>query len=182
MKDKSDRSSYFPLIEKRYEQPMKYWFSVMEKLKDKKYPEQIRYLKENYGFSQAHANALVMYSRGSKSSKRFSSPYEYFKKIDKQQAKTMKSIFRVLQKKYPKLELVVAWNKPMLKFGEKYIFGASETKNYILIAPWDTKAIKRLAPKLKEYTVLKKTIRVPNDWKPDSKLLVELVKNQLKNP
>ena len=70
----------------------------------------------------------------------------------------------------------------MLKLGEKYIFGASETKNYILIAPWDTKAIKRLAPKLKEYTVLKKTIRVLNDWKPDSKLLVELVKNQLKNP
>lgn len=182
MKNKSDRSSYFPLIEKRYEQHMKYWFSVMDKLKDKKYPEQIRYLKENYGFSQTHANALVMYSRGSKSSKRFSKPDEYFKKIDKQQAKTMKSIFKVLQKKYPKLELVVAWNKPMLKLGEKYIFGASETKNYILIAPWDTKAIKRLAPKLKEYTVLKKTIRVPNDWKPDSKLLVELVKNQLKNP
>ena len=35
MTDKSERSSYFPLIEKRYEQPMKYWFSVMEKLKDK---------------------------------------------------------------------------------------------------------------------------------------------------
>lgn len=180
MADKSERSSYFPLIEKRYEQPMKYWFSVMEKLKDKKYPEQIRYLKENYGFSQAHANALVMYSRGSKSSKRFAKPDEFFKKIDKQQAKTMKAIFKVLQKKYPKLELVIAWNKPMVKLGETYIFGASNTKNYILIAPWDTKVLKRLAPKLKEYEVLKKTVRVPNDWKVDSKLLIEMVKDQIK--
>lgn len=180
MTHKSERSSYFPFIEKRYEQPMKYWFSVMEKLKGQKYPEQIRYLKENYGFSQVHANALVMYSRGSKSSKRFDKPADFFKKIDKQQAKTMKSIFKVIQKKYPKLELVVAWNKPMLKLGETYIFGAANTKNYILIAPWDAKVLIKLAPQLKEYEVLKKTVRVPNDWKPDAKLLIAMVKDQIK--
>ncbi|MEY4379793.1 MAG: hypothetical protein RLZZ378_196, partial [Actinomycetota bacterium] len=129
---------------------------------------------------QAHANALVMYSRGSKSSKRFAKPDDFFKKIDKQQAKTMKAIFKVLQKKYPKLELVIAWNKPIVKLGETYIFGASNTNNYILIAPWDTKVLKRLAPKLKEYEVLKKTVRVPNDWKVDSKLLIEMVKDQIR--
>lgn len=39
----------------------------MAELVDQKYPEQIAHLRENYGFAQAHANALVMYSRGSKS-------------------------------------------------------------------------------------------------------------------
>ena len=40
----------------------------MKRLAGKRYPEQMAYLRENHGFSQAHANALVMYSRGSTSS------------------------------------------------------------------------------------------------------------------
>ena len=56
--------SFFPAIEKKYGQPMSYWFDQMEQVADRKYPEQIAFLKENHGFSQAHANALVMYSRG----------------------------------------------------------------------------------------------------------------------
>ena len=60
-----DRASYFPAIEKKYGQPMAYWFDVMAELAERTYPEQISYLRENHGFTQAHANALVMYSRGS---------------------------------------------------------------------------------------------------------------------
>ena len=66
-----DRSSYFPAIEKKYGQPMSYWFDQMDQIKDRKYQEQIDFLRENHGFSQAHANALVMYSRGSTSSRRY---------------------------------------------------------------------------------------------------------------
>ena len=62
------REAHFPAIEKKYGEKMAYWFKVMAKLEGKKYPEQIAHLRENYGFSQAHANALVMYSRGSESS------------------------------------------------------------------------------------------------------------------
>ncbi|MGA1594869.1 MAG: DUF4287 domain-containing protein, partial [Ilumatobacteraceae bacterium] len=51
-----DRSEYFPAIERRYGQPMSHWFSVMEELADQRYPEQIAFLRENHGFSQAHAN------------------------------------------------------------------------------------------------------------------------------
>ena len=40
---------------------MKYWFQVMKDLEGLKYPEQVAFLKEEHGFSQAHANALVMY-------------------------------------------------------------------------------------------------------------------------
>jgi len=57
------REAHFPLIEKKYGEPMKYWFKVMATIKDKKYPEQIAHLRENYGFSQAHANALVIQLR-----------------------------------------------------------------------------------------------------------------------
>ena len=64
------REAHFPAIEKRYGEKMAYWFKVMKEVKGLKYPEQIAHLRENYGFSQAHANALVMYSRGSTSSKR----------------------------------------------------------------------------------------------------------------
>jgi len=45
------REAHFPLIEKKYGEQMKYWFKVMATIKDKKYPEQIAHLRENYGFS-----------------------------------------------------------------------------------------------------------------------------------
>jgi hypothetical protein len=43
--DRSKRESHFPAIEKRYGEPMSYWFSQMKKVKEKKYPEQIAFLK-----------------------------------------------------------------------------------------------------------------------------------------
>ncbi|MDE3227642.1 MAG: DUF4287 domain-containing protein, partial [Acidobacteriota bacterium] len=99
----SSRESHFPAIEKRYGEKMAYWFKVMAKLEGKKYPEQVAHLRENYGFSQAHANALVMYSRGSESSKRFETPAQYYKTVTPQQAKTMKAIFKAITTKYPQL-------------------------------------------------------------------------------
>jgi hypothetical protein len=86
-----ERESHFPAIEKRYGEPMKYWFSVMKKIKDQKYPEQVSHLRENYGFSQAHANALVMFTRGSKSSQKFESLTEYHESIPAVQSKTIKA-------------------------------------------------------------------------------------------
>lgn len=177
--DKKLRESHFPAIEKRYGEKMKYWFAVMAKLKDKKYPEQVRHLKENYGFSQAHANALVMYSRGSKSSQRFETPTEYYKTITPEQAKTVKAIFKVIKTKYPKLDLVIAWNQPMLRLGNDYIFGISCSSKRILIAPWSREVIKEFTPKMKDLEVKLKTIGVPNDWRVDSKLILGLVKSRI---
>jgi len=91
------REAHFPAIEKKYGEKMKYWFAVMAKLEGKKYPEQIAHLRENYGFSQAHANALVMYSRGSTSAQRFATPAAYFKSITPQQAKTVRAIIKTIQ-------------------------------------------------------------------------------------
>ena len=174
-----DREEYFPLIEKKYGEKMSYWFKVMKEVEGEKYPVQIAHLKENYGFSQAHANALVMYSRGSTSSKRFETPAEFFKTVTPQQAKTMKAILKAITSKYPQLELVVAWNQPMLKFEKHYIFGCSAATNHILIAPWDLDVLKKYAPKFRDYKVNKKTIALPNDWEVDVKLLQAMAKDSL---
>ena len=151
----------------------------MVEIADQKYPEQIAHLRENYGFSQTHANALVMYSRGSKSSKRFATPTKYFQSLEPTQAKTAKAIFNAITEKYPELKLVIAWNQPMLTFGKHYVFGLSAAKKHILIAPWSTDVIEKFAPKLKDYDVKKKTIGVPNDWKVDEKLLQSIVRARL---
>ena len=179
--DKSKRESHFPGIEKKYGEPMSYWFKQMEKVSGKKYPEQMAFLQENFGFSRAHANALVMFSRGSTTSRRHESPSDYFAKLDKEKAKTMRKIFRVIKAEYPKLELVIAWNQPMLKSGDKYIFGCSASKNHITIAPWDPKVLKKVAPMLGGYVVNKKTVRVPSDWKVDEKLLISMIRENLRS-
>ena len=170
-----ERDQYFLLIEKRYGEKMSYWYGIMKKLEGKKYSEQIAHLKESYGFSQAHANAVVMYSRGSKSAVRFSSLADYYKSLDPKQAKLVKAIFAAIKKKHPKLTLVIAWNQLMLKSGDKYVFGVSTSKNHISIAPWSEKALKKFTSYFKKYRVTKKTIALPNDWKVDQKLLCDMV-------
>jgi uncharacterized protein YdhG (YjbR/CyaY superfamily) len=174
------RSSYFPAIEKKYEQPMKFWFDKMAKISNLKYPEQITYLKENHGFSQTHANALVMFSRGSKSSRRHDNLASYLESADATKQKTVRKIFKAIIKKYPKMELVIAWNQPMLKLGDNYIIGVSVLKNHLLIAPFSKDVLTKFAKKLTDYKVNKKTIQVPVDWKVDEKLLQDITAARIK--
>lgn len=178
-KNRHLRESYFPTIEKKYGEPINFWLNELKKLKSDKYPDQISLLRENFGFSQAHANAIVMYARGSKSSQRFESTSDYFSSLDPIKAKTMRKIFRVIRSKYPKLKLVISWNQPMLKDGDRYIFGCSEAKNHLLIAPWNPSIIKAVKPLLGDLTANKKTIRIPIDWEIDEKLLLKMVKMTL---
>jgi uncharacterized protein YdhG (YjbR/CyaY superfamily) len=178
VKDPS-REAHFPAIEKKYGEKMSYWFKVMSKLEGMKYPEQIAHLRENYGFSQAHANALVMYSRGSVSAHRFETPAQFYKSIDPKQAKTVRAIMKAITDKYPELELVIAWNQPMLRIDTFYVFGASVSKNHISIAPWSTEVLDQFRPKLSDYRATKKMFAVPNDWPVDTKLLQAMVKARL---
>jgi uncharacterized protein YdhG (YjbR/CyaY superfamily) len=176
----TDRASHFPAIEKKYGQPMSYWHDQMAEIADRKYPEQIAYLRENHGFSQAHANALVMYSRGSATTKKYATVKDYLALHDATKQKTVKAIFKAIKAKYPEMKEVIAWNQPMLKLGDEYIFGVNILKSHILIAPHDgAKILSDLAPRLKEYEVLKKTVRVPVDWKVDAKLLQDMAKARI---
>jgi uncharacterized protein YdhG (YjbR/CyaY superfamily) len=173
------REAHFPAIEKRYGEPMKHWFAVMKTVAGRRYPEQIAHLRENYGFSQAHANALVLFSRGSVSSQRHATPTDYFKSIDAQQARTMRAIFKVVRTKYPELEFVIAYNQPMLRMGTQYVLGASALKKYLLINPFSKLVIDSFAPKMKELRVLKHSITIPNDWEIDEKLLLAMAKARI---
>ena len=173
------RESHFPAIEKKYGQPMLYWHRVMRAVAGRKYDEQMALLMNEHGFTRAHANALVMYSRGSTTTRRFADPEAYFTSLDDMKARTMRAIFEVLRKEFPDLELVIAWNQPMLKRGNCYVFGASAATNHILIAPWDASILATLTPRLLGYEVNKKTVRVPADWKVDEALLRDMVRPHL---
>ncbi|MFM8192372.1 MAG: iron chaperone, partial [Actinomycetota bacterium] len=101
-------------------------------------------------------------------------------KHDPVKQKTVKSIFRAIKKKYPKLELVIAWNQPMLKKDKDYIFGVSVLKNHILIAPFNATVLKEMNKDLVDYKVNKKTVQVPVNWKVDEKLLRKMIALNLK--
>jgi uncharacterized protein YdhG (YjbR/CyaY superfamily) len=161
-----NRESYFPAIEKKYGQPMSYWFAQISGLADEKYTGQISFLKEDHGFSQAHANAVDTVE-------------DYLSQFDAVKVKTVKSIFRAITSKHKGLELVIAWNQPMLRLDGQYIFGVTVLTNHILMAPWSKDVLEKFAPRLKDYEVNKKTIGVPVDWKVDVKLLQDMAKARI---
>jgi len=175
----ADRESYFPAIEKKHGQPMSYWFDQMHEISSLKYAEQIAFLRENHGFSQVHANALVLYSRGSKSPQRVSSIGEFLKPFDETKQATVQKIFQAVTKKYPDMELVIAWNQPMLKQDGQYILGCSVHTNHILIAPISTAVLEQFKPRLANYQVNKKTFKVPVDWAVDASLLQDIAAARL---
>lgn len=171
----SDRASYFPLIEKRYGKPMAHWHREMKKVSGLKYPEQMAFLQEEHGFSRAHANALVQYSRGSKSSRRFATVDEYLAEHDATKQRTVRAILKTITDAFPDAEIVIAWNQPMVKRGDRYVFGLGVFAEHILIAPYDSDVIDRFRDRLTDYSVNKKTIKVPVDWDVDAELLQDLL-------
>lgn len=154
---------------------MSYWFDQMAQIKDRKYPEQVAFLRENHGFTQAHANALVLYSRGSTSARRFDTLDDYLRPHDEVKQKTVRAIFKAIQRQHKRAELVIAWNQPMLRLDGQYIFGLSVHANHILMAPLSADVLVAFLPRLAGYDVNKKTIKVPVDWKVDAGLLNDMV-------
>jgi uncharacterized protein YdhG (YjbR/CyaY superfamily) len=146
---------------------------------DQKYPTQISFLRERFGFSQAHANAVVMYARGSKSAKRYANPTDYINKLDSTSKKTVKAIFKTIQTKYPTLELVIAWNQPMLKTNSGYVFGLGVQKSHILINPFSKDVLAGNIDNWDGYKINKHTIQIPKNWQVNQKILLALVKDRL---
>ncbi len=52
-------ASYFPSIEKKYGQPIDYWMTQLDNVRDAKHMKQVAYLKDTHGMGHGHANAVV---------------------------------------------------------------------------------------------------------------------------
>jgi uncharacterized protein YdhG (YjbR/CyaY superfamily) len=169
-----DRTAHWPAIEQKHGQPIDHWIGLVKAVPSGKYQDQIDALCHEHGFSQAHANAVVMFARGSTTTRRFGTLDDYLQGADPVGAKTMRAIFAAIMKTFPDLQLVIAWNQPMLKSGDGYVFGASLGKHHILIAPWGEGNLAAFAPRLTGLSVNKKTVRIPYDWDVDAALLQDM--------
>ena len=171
-----DRTKHFPAIEKKHGEPIKTWIKRLQDLGDAKYPQQIAFLREDHGFSQAHANALVMYVRGSVSSRRHDTPEAFLAGVDPAAADTVRAVLAAVTKKHPRLELVIAWNQPCLRTGKSYVLGISVSKKHLTLNPFSKDVIDEFAPRLAHLGVSKHTFKVPIGWKPEVTLLNQIVK------
>ncbi len=175
MADSGDRARYFPAIEEKSGRPAQHWLSVLEKSGLYKYPEQMALLQKEHGFSRTHANALVMTFRGSASQKRFDSPTQYFAALDEPHRTLAERIIRAIQESFPQLSLVMAWNQPILRCDEGYVFGVSASAGHLSINPFTPHALQQLAQRLENLVVLKHTVQIPLDWEVDQALLKAMV-------
>lgn len=174
-----DRSKQFPAIEKKYGRPVTHWFDLLAEHGDAKYDEQMALLQEGHGFSRAHANAIVMTHRGSTTTRRYDTPEDYFDSFDPVGASTARAIFAAIRKGVKGLELVTAWNQPMLRAEQGYVFGLNIGKGHITMGPWGDDVIAQFADRLEGYKCGRKTFNVPLDWKVDSKLVVDMAKYRM---
>ena len=174
-----DRSKFFPAIEKKHGEPISKWIARVRDLGDAKYADQLALLQNDFGFSKAHANAVVMYVRGSTTSRRHASPEEYFASIDPEASRTAREIFAAIAKTNPKLELVVAWNQPILKAEGGYVFGLSAAKKHLTLNPFSNDVMEAFSSQLTGLGVNKSTFTVPLGWKVDAALLRRMVKARL---
>ncbi len=174
-----DRSAQFPAIERRYGQPVSFWLARLRDLDDARYATQMAYLQEEHGFSRAHANTLVMYARGSTSTRRFADLDAYLAGVTPVQAATVRAILAALDARFPDLETVIAWNKPLVRRGRTYVLGVAAASDHLLLLPWGDGALEAVAPHLAGLVRNKKTIEVPSDWVVDEGLLEALVRHRL---
>ena len=175
MADTGDRDRYVPAIEEKSGRPAEHWLSVLEKSGLAKYPEQMALLQENHGFSRTHANALVMTFRGSTNQKRFDSPDQYFVTLEEPHRSLAKRIISSIRQSFPQLTLVVAWNQPILRCDDGYVFGVSASAAHLSINPFTPFALLQLAERLADLVVLKHTVQIPLDWEVDQALLKDMV-------
>lgn len=174
-----DRSAHFPAIERKHGKPVAYWMRQLADLGTASYPEQMALLQERHGFSRTHANALVMVHRGSPSSKRHATPADYFASLPPDQRRTAKAVFSAIREKHPELDLVIAWNQPMLRNERGYVFGLGAASAHLLVNPFSTDVLDAVRHRLGALEVQKHTVRIPVGWKVDAALLNAMVRLRL---
>lgn len=173
-----DRARHWPAIELRYGRPIADWLELIAERSEQRYPEQLAYLMEEHGFSRTHANAVVMYARGSTSSRRFDGLEGYLAAKDPVGAGTVRAIFDGLVARHPGTVVEIAWNQPFLTRDGQRLFSVGVQQGHLLAAPWSVEVLDRFRAVLSDehgLTVLKKTFRLPLDWVINTTLLDAIV-------
>jgi uncharacterized protein YdhG (YjbR/CyaY superfamily) len=180
--DPGDRTRHFPAIERQHGLPAAHWLGLLTELGDARYPEQMALLQEGHGFSRTHANALVMYHRGSPSSRRFDTHDEWLAQQDPDAASTVSAVFAAIHARVAGLEPVIAWNQPMLRNEAGYVIGCSAASRHVSINPFSVAVMDRFRDRLGAIpggSVTSHLFSVPFGWVPDHDLVARVVEARL---
>lgn len=178
MPSDGDRTRHWPAIEARYGRPISDWLDLIAERGDQRYPEQISLLREDHGFSQAHANAVIMYARGSTSAKRFATLDAYLASAEPTGAATVRRIFDGLVDRHVGSAVEIAWNQPFLIIDGRRVFSVGVLPHHLLAAPWSVEVLDAFRERLElghGLVVNRKTFRLPLDWEVDEGLLDAIV-------
>jgi len=110
---------------------------------------------------------------------RFDSVEAYLEAQQEPHRRTLEAIMEVVEKHFPDLEPVVAWNVPQYKHGRDYVVGLSCLKNYVAFSPWSEEVMDAHRDSLGALESTKNLIRLPLGWEPNEELLVSLVRARL---
>lgn len=91
----------------------------------------------------------------------------------------LEGIIAVIQRRFPELELTLAWNVPHFKRGKDYVAGLSCLKNYVAFSPWSEDVMNAYRESLGTLESTKNLIRIPLEWELDDDLVVRLVQARL---
>jgi uncharacterized protein YdhG (YjbR/CyaY superfamily) len=173
-----DRTRHWPAIEARYGRPISDWLELIAERTGQRYPERVAFLREEHGFSQAHANAVVMYARGSTSAKRFTTLDDYLAAAGPIGAATVRRILEGLVARNPGSTVEIAWNQPFLTLDGQRLFSVGILTGHLLAAPVSVDVLDAFRDRLEQehgLVVNRRTFRLPLDWEIDEGLLDALV-------
>jgi uncharacterized protein len=177
-----DRARHWPTIESRYGRPITDWLALVAERSGERYPQQIAFLREEHGFSQAHANAVVMCARGSPSAKRFGTLDDYLAAADGTGAETVRRILDGLVARHPGSTVEIAWNQPFLVLAGRRLFSVGVLRAHLLAAPGSVAVLDAFRVRLTTVNGLivnRRTFRLPIDWDIDEQLLDAMVAAEL---
>lgn len=91
----------------------------------------------------------------------------------------VEELISIIQKDFPELELVLAWNVPQFKQGKDYVAGISTLTHYAAFSPWSEAVLDAHRSELGRLESTKHLIRIPLDWVVDRELIGRMVRARL---
>lgn len=187
--DPGDRRRHWPAIERRTGLPASHWLDlVRERIAEEGsgYDPLVAWLREEHGMTREHASALVLFARGSTTSRRVADLDGYLDGKDATGAATTRAILDGLVTRHAGTAVTIAWNQPFLTRMEdgRRLFSVGVMAAHLTAAPWSVEVLDAFREELdaRGFKVAAKTFRLPADWTIDTALLDAMVTTELALP